>query len=71
MAVKIVDFYKWSDNEGGYYYNAGNRTVNTDNIDHIEQNQYDSYYYTVVFHSGNEIVINSYDFEILAELMNY
>jgi hypothetical protein len=68
MAVKVVDFYEWDD-DSGYYY-VGKRTVNTDNIDHIRAHPDYSYYYIIVFHSGNEIVINSDDFETLAELMD-
>jgi hypothetical protein len=68
MAVKIVDFYKWDDDDGYYYF--GQRTVNTDHIDHISVNQYDSALYTIKFESGNEVVIGYDDFIALSELMN-
>ncbi len=69
MAVIVCETY-YRD-EDGYFIEAGKRTINTKNIDHIYQDEYNSDYYWVLFYSGNETAIRYWDFDKVAEAMNY
>lgn len=67
MAVLIVDDYYW-DSDDECFYKNGQRTINTNNIDHISESV--DYKYKVVFISGNFTYVDSYDFEKLVVGMN-
>lgn len=68
MAVLIVDSYYW-DSEDECFYRGGERTINTNYIDHMEESI--DYKYKVVFISDNFTFVDYDDFKRLAEAMNY
>jgi hypothetical protein len=69
MAVLIVTSYSL----GEYikdFLRDGERTINTNNIDHMYESSENSNYYWVIFKSGSYTAVHHEDFKKLAQAMN-